>query len=155
MFDWVVLRGCLMSCINMFKNKRISSVDGDKDKKQFHKFLTNYVPVNRFDFINFDFKVTRLNDFLKIYTINCEKSPDTSLHFHLFTEISMWTKIIWRTIFVPLYWKHYICVIMKWLHWEITPNHLKSPRKYIKQTAQDGLGVEEVILLVAKGQHFK
>ena len=27
--------------------------------------------------------------------------------------------------------------------------------KYIKQTAQDGLSVEEVILLVAKGQHFK
>ena len=78
-----------MSCINMFKNKRISSVDGDKDKEQFHKFLTNYVAVNRFDFINFDFKVTRLNDFLKIYTINCEKSLDISLHFHLFTEISM------------------------------------------------------------------
>ena len=27
--------------------------------------------------------------------------------------------------------------------------------KYIKQTAQDGLSVKEVILLVAKGQHFK
>ena len=86
-----------MSCVNMFKNKRISSVDGDKDKEQFHKFLTNYVPVNRFDFINFDFKVTRLNDFLKIYTISGEKYPDMSsfssllsvMGRALFTEISM------------------------------------------------------------------
>ena len=75
-----------MSCVNMFKNKRISSVDGDKDKEQFHKFLTNYVPVNRFDFINFDFKVTRLNDFLKIYTIIGGKYPDISLHFHLYSQ---------------------------------------------------------------------
>ena len=62
-----------MSCVNMFKNKRISSVDGDKDKEQFHKFLTNYVPVKRFDR-------------LKIYTISGEKYPDISLHFHLYSQ---------------------------------------------------------------------
>ena len=127
-----------MSCVNMFKNKRISSVDGDKDKEQFHKFLTNYVPVNRFDFINFDFKVTRLNDFLKIYTISGEKYPDISLHFHLYSQ--SWVELClqryqceWRLSEKQssfLYIGSTTCVTMKWLHWGITPNHLKSPRNY-------------------------
>ena len=51
MFDRVVS--------TIFKNKRISSVDGDKGKEQFDKFLANDVAVNRSDFKNFDFESTQ------------------------------------------------------------------------------------------------
>ena len=67
-FDWVVSI--------MFKNKRISLVDGDKGKEQFDKLHTNDIAVNCSDFKNFDFKITRLDEFMKIYTMNGEKYPE-------------------------------------------------------------------------------
>ena len=60
----------------IFKNRRISSVDRDKGKEQFGKFFANDVAVNLSDFKNFDFKVTSLDEFLKIYTMNGEKYPE-------------------------------------------------------------------------------
>ena len=57
----------------MFKNKRITLLDGDKGKEQFDKFPDNDVVVKRSDFKNFDSKVTRLDEFLKPYTMNGEK----------------------------------------------------------------------------------
>ena len=48
-------------------------MDGDQSKEQFDNFLANDVPFNRSNFKNFDFKVTRLNEFLKIYPMNREK----------------------------------------------------------------------------------
>ena len=60
----------------MFKNKRISSVDGDKGKEQFDKFFADDCAVSHSDFKNFDFKVTRLHEFLKIYTMDGEEYPE-------------------------------------------------------------------------------
>ena len=70
----------------MFKNKRISLVDGDKGKEQFDKFLANDVAVNRSNFKNFDFKITRLDGFLKIYTMNGETYPEMwKVYIFIFT----------------------------------------------------------------------
>ena len=51
-------------------------VDGDKGKEQLDEFLANDVAVNLSDFKNFDFRVTRLDELLKIYTMNSENYPE-------------------------------------------------------------------------------
>ena len=68
MFDGVVS--------TMFKKKRISSVDADKAKEQFDKFVSNEVTINSSEFKNFNFKESRLDKFLKPYTLNGEKYPE-------------------------------------------------------------------------------
>lgn len=60
----------------MFKTKSKSLVDGDKGKEQLDEFLANDVAVNLSDFKNFDFRVTRLDELLKIYTMNSENYPE-------------------------------------------------------------------------------
>lgn len=60
----------------MFKTKSRSLVDGDKGKEQLDEFLANDVAVNLSDFKNFDFRVTRLDELLKIYTMNSENYPE-------------------------------------------------------------------------------
>ena len=51
-------------------------MDGDKGKEQLDEFLANDVAVNLSDFKNFDFRVTRLDELLKIYTMNSENYPE-------------------------------------------------------------------------------
>ena len=72
-WSWSFLMDVWSSCVSNFQNKRISSVEGDNGKEQFDKFLANNVAVNCSDFKNFDFKVTRLDEFLKICTMSDEK----------------------------------------------------------------------------------
>ena len=60
----------------MFKTKSKSLVDGDKGKEQLDEFPANDVAVNLSDFKNFDFRVTRLDELLKIYTMNSENYPE-------------------------------------------------------------------------------
>ena len=80
-------------------------MDGDKDKEQFAKFLVNDVAINRSGFKNSDFEVIRLNEFLKIYTMNGGKYREiwkvsafssliSVMGKALFKEVSVWTKIL-------------------------------------------------------------
>lgn len=60
----------------MYAKKRLSSGDGDKAKEQFDKFLGLEVKINKTDFKCFDFKKTRLDEFLKLYTNGGKKYPE-------------------------------------------------------------------------------
>ena len=51
-------------------------MDGGKGKEQLDYFLANDIAVNLSDFNNFDFKVTKKDEFLKIYTMNGKKYPE-------------------------------------------------------------------------------
>ena len=60
----------------MYTNKRISSVNADKAKEQFDKFLTTEVKANKTDFKSFDFKKTRTDEFLKSITNGGKTYPE-------------------------------------------------------------------------------
>ena len=51
----------------MHSKKRISALQGDRAKEQFEQFLVKVVALNRNEFLNFNKKVTRLDDFLAFY----------------------------------------------------------------------------------------
>ena len=57
----------------MHRNKGIMSKDADTAKEQYDYFLSNEVSKNQNDFKNFDFLKTRLDEFMKTYTLNENK----------------------------------------------------------------------------------
>ena len=60
----------------MYSNKRITSVNADKAKEQFDKFLSTEVKINKTEFQSFDFKKTRLDEFFKLYTNGGKTYPE-------------------------------------------------------------------------------
>ena len=51
----------------MYSSKRITAKQGDRAKEQFEQFLQKVVVVNKNEFLSFNMKVTRVDDFLGFY----------------------------------------------------------------------------------------
>lgn len=60
----------------MYNNRRITSVNADKAKEQFDKFMSTEVKTNKTEFKSFDFKKTRLDEFFKLYTNGGKTYPE-------------------------------------------------------------------------------
>ena len=54
----------------MHRKKQVSGKQGDRGNEQYEQFLQKIVAVNKNEFLDFDMKVTRLEDFLAFYVRN-------------------------------------------------------------------------------------
>ena len=76
----------------MHKNKRICK-DPDTTKEQYDYFLSNEVSKNHNDFKNFDFLKTRLDEFMKTYTLNENKYGKFLGCLQIYLYSISWTKL--------------------------------------------------------------
>ena len=60
----------------MHSKKRISSKHGDRAKEQYEQFLQKIVTLNKNKFLDFNMKVTCLDDFLAFYVCSSSQYKD-------------------------------------------------------------------------------